>query len=274
MHVMSLAPTWSAVSAAARAALSSSASASGATARSAQGRPSTMASASATTDCMARRASTGYLPAAVSPLSMTASVPSRTAAATSVTSARVGRGFFIIESSICVATMTGLPTALQAATIIFCAAKTLGKSISTPRSPRATMMPSDAARISSKFSTPSWFSIFETMSGMASPPAATWHRSSHARQERTLAAERTKESATKSAPASTAHLRSSLSLGVRAGRSRMEPGRFTPLRGLMGPAFSATAVTEAGPTSTTRSAMRPSSSRMVLPADTVVGSAS
>ena len=55
-------------------------------------------------------ACTGKLPAAVSPESMTQSVPSSTALATSVASARVGRGFLIILSSICVAVMTGLPT--------------------------------------------------------------------------------------------------------------------------------------------------------------------
>ena len=68
------------------------------------------------------------------------------------TSARVGRGFFCIVSSICVATMTGLPTALHFSTIIFCAIVTSVSGISTPRSPRATMMPSDAARIASKLS--------------------------------------------------------------------------------------------------------------------------
>jgi hypothetical protein len=41
---------------------------------------------------------------------MTQSEPSNTALATSVASARVGRGFWIIDSSICVAVMTGLPT--------------------------------------------------------------------------------------------------------------------------------------------------------------------
>jgi hypothetical protein len=46
-------------------------------------------------------ASTGNAPAAVSPLSMTQSVPSSTALATSVASARVGRGFLIMLSSIC-----------------------------------------------------------------------------------------------------------------------------------------------------------------------------
>ena len=54
-------------------------------------------------------ASTGYLPAAVSPESMMAEVPSYTALATSVISARVGRGFVIMLSSIWVAVMTCLP---------------------------------------------------------------------------------------------------------------------------------------------------------------------
>ncbi len=50
---------------------------------------------------------TGYSPTLVSPDSMTASAPSRTALATSEVSARVGTGLVIIDSSICVATMTG-----------------------------------------------------------------------------------------------------------------------------------------------------------------------
>merc|ERR1719230_1556673 len=43
---------------------------------------------------------TGYFPFAVSPLSMTASAPSYTAFVTSATSARVGRGFFAMDSNI------------------------------------------------------------------------------------------------------------------------------------------------------------------------------
>ena len=58
-------------------------------------------------------ASTGNAPAAVSPESITQSVPSSTALATSVASARVGRGFLHIDSSICVAVMTGLPAMLH-----------------------------------------------------------------------------------------------------------------------------------------------------------------
>ena len=54
-------------------------------------------------------ASSGYLPMADSPESMTQSVPSRMALATSVDSARVGRRLETMDSSIWVAVMTGLP---------------------------------------------------------------------------------------------------------------------------------------------------------------------
>ena len=52
---------------------------------------------------IASTALTGYLPTALSPDSITASVPSITALATSETSARVGIGLWIIDSIICVA---------------------------------------------------------------------------------------------------------------------------------------------------------------------------
>src|SRR3954465_462615 len=55
-------------------------------------------------------ASAGYCPAADSADSITASAPSKMAVATSETSARVGTGLVIMDSSICVATTTGLPT--------------------------------------------------------------------------------------------------------------------------------------------------------------------
>jgi len=59
---------------------------------------------------MALMTSMGCLPTEVSPLSMTASAPSKTALATSVTSARVGAMLSTIDSIIWVATMTGLPS--------------------------------------------------------------------------------------------------------------------------------------------------------------------
>ena len=55
-------------------------------------------------------ASRGYWPDALSADSMTASAPSNTAVATSETSARVGTGAVIIDSSIWVATTIGLPS--------------------------------------------------------------------------------------------------------------------------------------------------------------------
>merc|ERR1719343_539590 len=55
----------------------------------------------------------GKSPPAVSPESITASVPSRTALATSLASARVGLGKVIMDSNICVAVTTGFPILLQ-----------------------------------------------------------------------------------------------------------------------------------------------------------------
>ena len=69
-------------------------------------------------------ASAGKAPLAVSPLSIVASAPSKTAFATSVISARVGSGLPIIDSSICVAQMTNFPARLALVIIIFCASAT------------------------------------------------------------------------------------------------------------------------------------------------------
>ena len=94
--------------------------------------------------------STGYLPAAVSAESMTASVPSSTALATSETSARVGTGDSIIDSIIWVAVIVTLFSSRAMRIIRFCSAGTAASPTSTARSPRATMMPSEALRISSR----------------------------------------------------------------------------------------------------------------------------
>ena len=81
---------------------------------------------------------------------MTASTPSVTALAASLTSARVGRGSVVIDSSTCVATMTGMPCARAARVISFCARGTRSSGISTPRSPRAIITASLADRMSSR----------------------------------------------------------------------------------------------------------------------------
>ena len=99
-------------------------------------------SASTQICAMISTVSTGYLPAAVSADSITASVPSSTALATSDTSARVGTGAWIIDSIICVAVMVSLLRSRASLIIRFCSPGTAALPTSTARSPRATMMPS------------------------------------------------------------------------------------------------------------------------------------
>ncbi len=112
---------------------------------------------------MVRTASTGKRPAAVSPDSMTASVPSKMALATSEASARVGRGLRIIESSISVAVMTGRPARLARSMICFWIAGTRSGPTSTPRSPRATITASVASMIGWSASMASGRSSFAMM---------------------------------------------------------------------------------------------------------------
>ena len=121
--------------------------------------------------CIVSTASTGYFPPAVSPESMTASAPSITALATSLASARVGRGLRIIESSIWVATITGLPCTRHFSMISFWTIGTSSVFISTPRSPRATIMPSPTESISSIFSTDCLVSIFAIIFAFAPAPS-------------------------------------------------------------------------------------------------------
>ena len=129
----------------------------------------TPSSALAAMAAMVATARSGKAPFAVSPESIVASAPSNTAFATSVISARVGRGFSHIDSSICVAQMTNLPAMLHFVIIIFWASATFSEGISMPRSPRATITPSVYLRMSSKLRMPSSFSIFE-MIWMSWPP--------------------------------------------------------------------------------------------------------
>ena len=93
------------------------------------------------------------------PDSISASVPSSTAFATSETSARVGREAVIIESNIWVATMTGLPARRQLLIACFCSSGTSSSGSSTPRSPWATMIPSKAEMMESRLATACGFSI-------------------------------------------------------------------------------------------------------------------
>ena len=115
-------------------------------------------------------ASTGNRPDAVSADNMIASVPSRIALATSDASARVGRGWSIIDSSIWVAVITTLPAALAISMMRFCKVGTSSVDISTPRSPRATITPSVASSTCGRSSIASRFSIL-AITGVVAPRA-------------------------------------------------------------------------------------------------------
>mmetsp|Transcript_29613 Transcript_29613/g.78418 ORF Transcript_29613/g.78418 Transcript_29613/m.78418 type:complete len:568 (-) Transcript_29613:199-1902(-) len=163
------------------------------------------------------------LPTAVSPLSITASQPSRTAFALSLHSARVGVGHEIMDSNICVATMTGLPYMCPAAIMSFCTKGTSSRFISTPRSPRATITPSDTCRIISRSFTAEGFSTFARILGLLPPASFTRARSSIM-----SSCFWTKDMAIQSTSALHAKRMSFLSLGVIGDMFRITSGVLTP----------------------------------------------
>ena len=162
-------------------------------------------------------------PIEVSPDSMRASAPSSTAFAQSLASARVGRGDSIIDSSICVATMTGLACRRATSIARFCTIGTSSSGSSTPRSPRATMTPSKAATISWRRSIACGFSSF-AMTGRCTSTSAMTRRTSSM-----SSGPRTKLSATQSAPCARPQRRSARSFSVSAGTDTATPGRLMPL---------------------------------------------
>ncbi len=121
---------------------------------------------------------------------MTASEPSKIALATSDASARVGREFVVIDSSICVAVMANLPHRLARASTFFWMIGTASGGSSTPRSPRATITPSLTSRISSRLSIACGFSSL-AMTLISSPPASC----SSVRRSRMSLLRRTNEAA-------------------------------------------------------------------------------
>mmetsp|Transcript_62233 Transcript_62233/g.173879 ORF Transcript_62233/g.173879 Transcript_62233/m.173879 type:complete len:222 (+) Transcript_62233:88-753(+) len=208
----------------------------------------------------------GKAPAAVSPESMTQSVPSKTALATSFASARVGRGRVVMDSSICVAVMTGLPARLHLAIIIFCARKTFSGGISMPKSPRATMMPPLSWAIASKFFRPSSFSILE-MIRMPRP-----RKPSVSRMYLTSSALCTNDAAMKSTPCGMANLmRSCLSFSCSTGKSTFTPGRLQFFLSPSLQSFITSVITQSSPHSLTFSDREPSASKIMLPGFTELG---
>ena len=116
-----------------------------------------------------------------------------------------------MDSSICVATMTGFACSRAAWMARLCTSGTCWSGSSTPRSPRATINPSKAATTSSNAATASGFSSLAS-TGTRRPTSSVT-----ARTNSTSDGRRTSDNATRSTPASSANRRSSTSLGVSAG---------------------------------------------------------
>ncbi|MDT4854158.1 hypothetical protein FQZ97_884470 [compost metagenome] len=97
--------------------------------------------------------------------------------ATSDTSARVGIDWVIIDSIIWVAVITSRLSVRARSMIIFCTATSSASPISTPRSPRATMTPSEASMMASSTARSLTVSARSILAiSPASPPASCSRR--------------------------------------------------------------------------------------------------
>src|SRR5712692_8965251 len=201
-------------------------------------------------------ASTGYCPAADSAESMTASAPSKIAVATSDTSARVGTGLPIIDSSIWVATTTGLPARRAVRVSCFWMPGTFSSGISTPRSPRATISASVRSRMSPIRPTACGFSILAITPAR---PRVIFFASAMS------SGRWMNDNPTQSMPASSPASRSERSFAVSAENAIVVSGRLTPLRFDSLPPTSTRATTRAAPVSIAVSRTLPSSSSSVWP---------
>ena len=169
--------------------------------------------------------------------------------ATSVTSARVGREDMTIESSICVAVITGRASAPASEMICFWTIGTSSIRISMPRSPRATITQSAARTISSARCTAWGFSI------LAISGSRVWRRTISMSSAR-----RTNESATRSTPIFSPVSRCWKSSSGTEGRAAASPGMLSPWREATEPPISTTASISCSPTrlASTRNRTAPS----------------
>ena len=154
------------------------------------------------------------------------------ALATSVDSARVGRGLLIIDSNICVAVITIFARRFAAVMIFFWAIGTTSGDISIPKSPRATITPFAESMIASKFSSASGLSNLATMgidakSGLIRVISCfkfsiSWEVC-------------TNDKAMTSTPRFKPNSRSEMSFSVSDFGFNFAPGRLIPLRDLRSP---------------------------------------
>ena len=166
---------------------------------------------------------------AVSPLSITASAPSSTALATSLTSLLLGLVRSSMLSIICVATITGLARCIHFLIISFCTTGTCSIGISTPKSPRATITASLSTIISRRFFSASGISILAITFILLLLAFKIFFRLIMS------SAFLTKESATQSSLCSMINSRSAKSFSVIDGMVSTLSGRLTPFLGVSTP---------------------------------------
>ncbi len=146
-------------------------------------------------------------------------MPSKTALATSLTSALVGDGAVTIDSSICVAVMTGTPRSTHSRMIAFCRWGTSSSGQSIPRSPRATITASADSTMATRSANAALVSIFATRAARPATTARTCSRSEAAR---------TKDTAMNSTPAEAIASASTRSSSVGVVRPSRSDDRWTP----------------------------------------------
>ncbi len=165
-------------------------------------------------------------------------------------------------SSISVATMTRLPSLRHLDMSSFWMAGTSEKGISTPRSPRATMMPSATSQMAAMLSTPARFSIFAMIS-MSLPPF--WSRKLRIAWTSSLV--ETKDAAMKSTSCSMPNSRSSLSWSDRNSACMTWFGKFMDFLFERTPPHSTVQMASLSVSSSTLQTTRPLLTRMVSPTD-------
>ena len=133
----------------------------------------------------------------------------------------MGTGALIIDSSICVATITGLPARRHSRTARRWMPGTFSAGNSTPKSPRATITASDLSTMASSASTADGFSSLVMMPARPRVSARASSRSS---------GRCTNESASHSTPSSSANSRSRRSFSVNADNGSTTSGTLTPFR--------------------------------------------
>ena len=138
-------------------------------------------------------------------------------------SARVGLGFVIILSIICVATITGRALCIHLRIISFWITGSCSIGTSIPKSPLATMIAFECLMILSSSATASGFSILEMI--LAGCPFSSILLCRSIRSS----AERTKDNAIQFTGCFRMNSRSVKSFSVKLGREILVFGRFTPL---------------------------------------------